>query len=94
MRILITALALAGLLSACAATDFIGGIIGVDVSDKIADETQERLEDYCEARGKNLQGRADTIDRVNANAGPGQPRLIAQDCDGDGLPDIEPVPTS
>jgi hypothetical protein len=54
----------------------------------MAKEAYERQEDYCELKGDDLAGRIALVERLNSHADPGGPRVVAQDCNGDGVPDF------
>jgi len=77
------------MLGACAATDVIDQSFGTDFGEIAAHESYRQLVSYCQVRGPYLAARRATLERLNAEAVPGGPRFVAQDCDGDGRPDIE-----
>jgi len=63
-----------------------------NASDKVMEETAERVEDYCDAVGDKMEERKHFVDGVNSRmdlrSDGSKPHLVAQDCDGDGKSDF------
>ena len=85
---LIAILAAVLLLPACTAFSIADDLLGTDIEGTAVSESHERLEDYCEYFGDRPEERKARLDLLNAEGGRTGPYFIAQDCDGDGEPDV------
>jgi len=63
------------------------------IPEAVPNETMERLKDYCDSVGTDLEGRKKSLDWLNSHAdNPTDPHFTAQDCDGDYQPDFDATP--